>query len=129
MFEYRQQRLNRRRRNAGVLVERELILGDRREVDLEDLRADLFSLGVDRLARLGVEFAAAAEASFSRAALSARCAGPIASLICEASTASATRKPGPKAKGDCAWVSFAPSLIICVAPLLSCSMPTETENA
>jgi hypothetical protein len=58
-LEYRQQRLDRRRRNAGVLVERELILGDRREVDFENLRADLFGLGVDRLARLGVEFAAA----------------------------------------------------------------------
>ena len=66
MFEDRQQRLNRRRRNAGVLVERELILGDRREVDLEDLRADLVSLGVDRLARLGVEFAAARNAFRAR---------------------------------------------------------------
>ena len=61
MFEDRQQRLDRRRRNARVFIERELILGERRQVDFEDLRADLFALGVERLARIGVEFAAGAK--------------------------------------------------------------------
>jgi hypothetical protein len=43
----------------GVFVERELILGDRRQVDFDDLRADLLRLGLERLALFGVELAGA----------------------------------------------------------------------
>jgi hypothetical protein len=43
----------------GVFVERESILGDRRQVDFDDLRADFLRLSLERLALFGVELAGA----------------------------------------------------------------------
>ena len=102
------------------------VLGDRRQVDFEDLRADLFGLGVERLARLGVELAGPElfARGLDRPLRRADRVGNVGRIDGERDT-----KAGTEGEGRLACVSFTPSLMICVAPLLSWSMPTETENA